>query len=39
MWVQNSGTGKQVSPGLNIDDKIMEKLGKNGEYLNSLKSS
>jgi hypothetical protein len=39
MWVQKLGTGKQVSPGLNIEDKIMEKLGKIGKYSNSLKAS
>jgi hypothetical protein len=39
MWVQNSGTGKQVSPGPNYEDKNMEKYGKIGEYSNHLKSS
>jgi hypothetical protein len=39
MWVQNSGTGKQLCPGPNYEDKIMENYGKIGEYSNNLNSS
>jgi hypothetical protein len=39
MWVQNSSTGKQLSPGPNYEDKIMENYGKIREYSNNLKSS